>query len=273
MRKGEFTVLISTYIKDDPNYLKESLNSISFGQNLMPSEIILIIDGPIPRESESNIAEFQTKIGEVLVIIRNEKQMGLAFSLNKGLQISKNNIIARMDADDMSLRNRFEIQYNFMLENTHIDVVGSFISEVSLDLKKTHSVRKVPQFQEEINKRIKFSNPISHPSVMFRKNAVLDVGGYPLFDRAQDYALWSKMIMNGSTFSNIPEILVKMRTGDDLFKRRNIKYFKSEMAVFKYQKSIKLYGNFRFTINVISRFLLRAAPVWIKKIAYNLREK
>jgi glycosyltransferase involved in cell wall biosynthesis len=239
----------------------------------MPSEIVLIIDGPISRESEGIIAEFKSNLGDVLVIIRNNIQMGLAFSLNKGLKITKNNIIARMDADDISLPKRFEIQYNYLLENSHIDVVGSFISEVSLDLEKTYSVRKVPQFQQEIKQKIKFSNPISHPSVMFRKNSVLDVGGYPLFDRAQDYALWSKMIMNGKIFSNIPKILVKMRTGDDLFKRRNIRYFKSELAVFKYQKSIKLYGYPQFTINVVSRFLLRAAPLCIKKIVYQFREK
>lgn len=273
MTKGNFTVLMATCFEDDTFFLKQSIESVSINQSLSPNEIILILDGPVSKSTELMLKNLSQPIKELLIIIKNNKRSGLAYSLNKGINIAKNDVIARMDADDVSLPNRFKLQFDFIEKNMFVDVVGGFINEVSLDLKKIYSIRKVPIERIEIEKKIRFSNPISHPSVMFRKKAIIEVGGYPLFNRAQDFALWSLLISKGYCLTNIPEVLVNMRTGDNMFKRRGISYFKSELKVFQFQKKIGLYGNFIFIVNVITRFLLRSAPIWAKKIIYQLREK
>jgi hypothetical protein len=132
------------------------------------------------------------------------------------------------------------------------------------------SIRKVPLMHDEIVQFAKYRNPISHPVAIFRKQAVLSVGGYPEFRKSQDYALWALMLKSGYHFANINEVLLKMRCGDALLGRRGIKYFKSEFEILKYQKAIMFIDNFEFIRNLIIRFGIRILPNSMKKILYTL---
>lgn len=132
------------------------------------------------------------------------------------------------------------------------------------------SIRKVPASCDKIIKFAKYRNPISHPVTIFRKQAVMAVGGYPLFRKSQDYALWSLMLKNGYRFANIDEILLKMRCGNDFLKRRGLNYFKWEFDILKFQRKIKFITNYEFIRNVLIRFTIRMLPEFIKKILYQI---
>lgn len=130
------------------------------------------------------------------------------------------------------------------------------------------SIRKIPLIHNEIEKFAKYRNPISHPVSIFRKDAVLAVGGYPAFRKSQDYALWSLMLKNNYQFANIDDVLLRMRCGIELFQRRNFSYFKYEFDILRFQKKIGFINNYEFARNVIMRFYARILPGFIKKIIY-----
>jgi hypothetical protein len=122
----------------------------------------------------------------------------------------------------------------------------------------------------EIVQFAKYRCPINHPVAIFRKEAVLAVGGYPPLRRSQDYALWMLMLKHGYKFANISEVLFKMRCGKDFLKKRDIEHFKGEFELLKYQKSIKFINTFEYFRNMILRFIVRASPKFVKKIFYTL---
>src|SRR5690606_26639930 len=132
--------------------------------------------------------------------------------LNEGLKWCRHDWVARMDSDDIALPERFATQAAFLAEHADVDVLGACIEERDLSMTQVLSRREVPCTHAEISRFAKRRSPISHPVVVFRKSAVLTVGGYPLFQRAQDYALWSLLLVRGYRFANQVECLLWMRT-------------------------------------------------------------
>jgi len=268
---ADFSVLISIYKDDNPRYFREALESIYDSQLLKPDEIVLVADGMINDEHLTIIDSFINKYPDILQFYPLEKNQGLASALNFGLRKCKHDLIVRMDSDDISLPDRFSTQYKFMMENMSISVCGSYIEEVDPDTLNFICIRKVPIVTNEISKFAKRRSPVSHPSVIFRKSVVLQYGGYPPFRKSQDYALWSNLLKEGIMFANLPEVLLKMRTGQELQNRRGFSHFKYEFAVLKYQYKIGFISIFDFALNFGIRFFLRATPVWVRKFLYSMR--
>ena len=263
----DFSVLISVYRQEDPTFLEKAFESIWDTQELKPTEIVVVKDGPLTNSLNNVIDKWHRRIGDLFKIVGLKKNIGLGAALNVGLERCNNSLVARMDADDLSLPARFDNQVKFMKNNPEVAVSSSWIEEINED-NEVVSVRKLPQKHDEIFDFAKSRNPISHPVAMFRKEAVLSVGGYPEFRKSQDYALWSLMLQNGYKFANIPEVLLKMRTGEGLLKRRNLDYFFYEYEIFRFQKKIGFISNTGFLKNVISRVALRISPAFIKKLFY-----
>lgn len=268
---ADFSVLISIYKDDNPDYFKVALESVYNCQLLKPDEIVLVADGMISDAHLLIIDSFVKINPGILRFFPLEKNLGLANALNFGLKKCKHDLIARMDSDDISLPNRFLTQYNFMIENPKISVCGAYIEEVEPDTLDLICVRKVPITNNEILTFAKRRSPVSHPSVIFRKNVILRCDGYPPFRKSQDYALWSTLLQNGINFANIPEVLLKMRTGRELQNRRGFSHFKYEYAVLKYQYQIGFVSKFDFMINFAIRLFLRATPVFVRKFLYSMR--
>lgn len=271
VNSANFSVLMSVYKNDNHKYFKEALDSIYSEQTLKPSEIILVADGKISFELISVIDDFKTKYPDILNFIQINDNVGLASALNYGLEKCNNDLIARMDSDDISLATRFEIQYHFMEKNYDVSVSGTFIEEIEPDSRKTIKIRKVPLEHTNIVKFAKRRSPVSHPSVMFRKSVVIKNQGYPNFRKSQDYALWSKLLVNGEIFANIPQILLKMRTGNELQSRRGFSHFKYEFAVLKFQYTIGFVSKYDFLVNFLIRFILRMTPLKLRVFFYSLR--
>ncbi|WP_320820871.1 glycosyltransferase [Thalassolituus sp.] len=262
-----FSILMSVYSQDNPDYFDKALRSVLVNQTLAPDELVLVIDGPLGSKAE-NIIQYWIGQSQVPIrLLRKPKNEGLAKALNDGLDLCSNELVFRMDADDISLESRFSRQYTFMLENPDVDVLGAFISEFGDDESEVLSIRKVPVRHGDICKFAKARNPISHPVVCFRKSGVVVAGGYPLM-YPEDYMLWINMIQMGAKFANIPEVLLKMRTGESFIKRRGFRFLKGELRSYHYMYNSGFISLFDFIRYSFARSLLRLAPPGLKVLLY-----
>jgi glycosyltransferase involved in cell wall biosynthesis len=268
MSKVNFSVLMSVYCKDNPNYFTEAISSIHDEQILKPSQIVIVKDGILTDELNKIIEKWKGKLGNILDVIEVEKNIGLAAALNLGLKHCKYELIARMDADDISLPTRFQSQTAYFQNHPELSVISSWIDEVETDLSNSLGIRKIPEDNQQILDFAKTRNPINHPSAFFKKADVLAVGGYPIFARAQDYALWSLMLTRNYKFGNVPKVLLLMRTGAGLLNRRGFKYFNQERKILYFQKSIGFISSSEYLKNLMIRFLFRIQPNFIKALLY-----
>ncbi len=273
--KNKYSVLMSVYYKEDPLFLEQSLNSM-INQTIKPNEIVLICDGPLTNELEKLIDKYKKNNKGLFNIIKFEKNMGLGHALREGINYCKNDIIARMDTDDISKLDRCEKELKVLNENENIGIVGSNIEEFSDSANNISSIRQVPETQEQIMGFIKKRNPFNHPSVMYRKSEVLKAGNYKEVRFMQDYFLWIDMISNGTIGYNIQENLVSMRANDNLYKRRSGKeYLQIQKQLLSYMKEKKLINSFEYIFWLTARRTTSMLPNSVRKVLYKkiLRKK
>jgi len=227
-----FSVLMSLYYKERSEYLRQSLDSV-FNQSVSPGEVVLVEDGPLTPELNALVEEFAA-VHNGLNVVLLSKNGGLGNALNEGLKHCSYELVARMDTDDIAAIDRFEKQVSFMSNNPDIDICGSWLQEFEGDISNKKAIKKVPVTHEEISEYIKSRNPLNHPSVMFRKKAVIDAGGYKPFPLFEDYYLWARMMVNGCKFANIPECLVNFRVSTDMYKRRGGFKYAKDSAKFQW---------------------------------------
>ena len=263
----DFSVLLSLYIKEQPYFLQQCFESI-LSQTLLPSEIVLVKDGPLTDELEAIISDYQSKF-LCLKIVSLSVNQGLGRALNEGLKYCSNDLVARMDTDDIAKPNRFERQIMVFHDNPKVDVVGSWIDEFEGDCSNVMSIRKLPENHEDIIRYAQKRNPINHPVVMFKKKAVIAAGGYQHFPLFEDYYLWVRMLLNGAKFYNIQESLLYFRTSPDMFKRRGgLSYACTEA---KFQRQIFNMGFISFPkmiMNILLRFGTRIVPNSLRSFLY-----
>lgn len=223
-----FSVSISVYQNDDPDNFKAAFLSI-INQTLLPSEIVLVIDGPIPNETRKIISDFEYEY-KILKVIDLKKNQGHGNARRIGLNNCTNEIVALMDSDDINVINRFELQISFLLNNPEVTVVGGQIEEFINDIDNIVSRRNVPLTDKKIKKYLKYRCPFNQMTVMFYKNEVIEAGGYMDWFCNEDYYLWIRMYLKNNIFGNLKNSLVKVRIDDKMFLRRaGWKYFKSEL--------------------------------------------
>ena len=219
MMKSKYSVLMSLYDKENPEYLSPSLDSM-FNQTVKPDEVILVLDGPINKKLQIIIDRFLNKYPNTLKLVPVENNVGLGRALDIGLEHCSNELVARMDTDDISLPTRCQKQLEMLNKDQDLALVGTMTAEFYDEPSNVVSSRVVPTGHEEIKKFIKRRSPFNHPTVMFKKSAVIDSGGYGKFKRKQDLDLFSRMINTGHKAANIDEALLLFRSNDDNFKRR-----------------------------------------------------
>lgn len=263
-----FSVLFSLYNRESPQYLRLSLNSI-FQQTVLPSEIVLVEDGPLTEELYQVVSEYSKKHPE-LKIVSLDKNVGLGNALNEGLKYCSYDIVARMDTDDIAKPDRFEKQLKVFKEYPEYDVVGAWIDEFEGNIDNISSTRVLPETPKDIYEFAKKRNPINHPVVMFRKSAVEAAGGYKHFSLFEDYYLWVRMLLNGAKFYNIQESLLYFRFSPEMFKRRGgFKYACTETQFMWHIYQLGFVGFGKTCLNVPLRFFARIIPnswrSWIYK--------
>lgn len=211
----KYSVLMSLYKKENPEYLKIALDSM-INQTVKPDEIILVEDGPLTDELYTVLNEYN----QYLHRIKNETNLGLGLALNVGLKECRNELVARMDTDDCSKPDRCEKQMKRFEEKPYLSIVGSHVDEFVGDISNIVSKRTVPTTSKEIYNFAKKRSAFNHPAVMYRKSKVLEQGGYADLKRNQDVDLFGRMLYSGDKAENIDESLLWFRSSDELAKRR-----------------------------------------------------
>lgn len=265
---NKFSVLISVYHKENPQFLKIALDSI-FNQTICPNEVVLVEDGPLTDSLYETINEYEENFNGILKVVRLPQNVGLGRALNAGLEQCSHDLVVRMDTDDICVENRFERLLQAVSENESADVIGSWIDEFATNPTEVVSVRQTPEKDEDIKQLATSRSPMNHVSVLFKKVAVQAVGGYQDFYLLEDYYLWCRMIKANCTFYNLQEVLVHVRCGTDMFRRRGgLKYAKSEYRLFKYMYKSGMIGLGRFLFNASARFIVRVSPTWLRQWVY-----
>lgn len=211
----KYSVLMSLYKKEHPEYLRIALDSM-LNQTVKPDEIVFVLDGPLTEELYAVVEEYKSH----LKIVVNEENLGLGLALNKGLEVCRNELVARMDTDDISKPSRCEKQLKRFEEKPELAIVGSYIDEFVGDTSNVISQRRVPLTTEAIYNYAKRRSAFNHPAVMYRKSAVLAEGGYSDLKRNQDVDLFGRMLFAGYKAENIDESLLWFRSGNELTARR-----------------------------------------------------
>lgn len=260
MTTEPFSVLIAVYHGDDPAHVNDALNSV-FTQTIVPTEVIVVADGPLPEGLDSVLTRYATSYPETFKTIALESNQGLGVALRTGVKACSHDLVARMDSDDIAVNDRFETQISYLHENPSVDVVGGHVAEFVDDPADPEQIRSVPSKPKDVKSAARFRNPVNHPSVMFRRNAVLEAGNYRPLRKMQDYELWVRMLTQGFTIANIPTVLVKCRAGEELYDRRSgIDYAKLD---FQLQREFLKQGAISvpvFIVNTLCRVSLRLIP-------------
>lgn len=212
------SVIMSTY-KEDERLLRESIESI-LNQTYRDFEYIIILDYPDNDVHKSVIEEYALKDDRIHFYI-NEKNMGLTDSLNRGLSLCHGEYIARMDADDISLPNRLERQMKY-LEKNHYDLIGGITKMINENGSLLYSIKSVPTDPKKINKALRYSQCIAHPTWLGRKEVFEKNAGYRHMPLCEDYDFTLRAVLNGFVVSNLNEAVLKYRMTSNSISRSNL---------------------------------------------------
>jgi glycosyltransferase involved in cell wall biosynthesis len=265
---SDVSVLLPVYENDDPDHLRTAIDSV-VDQTVTPGEVLIVQDGPVPSKLATVLDEYAREHASIVAVHQLPENRGLGSALRAGVKWCSNDLVARMDADDVSVCDRLERQLAAFRERPSLGVIGGYIGEFTTDPGEVTAVREVPIDHEAITEMAKFRSPMNHGTVLFRKEAVLAAGNYRPVDRMEDYGLWVRLLQNGVRFANVPEVLVKVRAGEELYDRR---------GGFEYAcEEVRLQWDFyrwgfvslpRFVANTFLRASLRFLPNSVRATIY-----
>lgn len=264
---------MSVYKKDKPEYLELSIISM-LNQTIKSNDFVIVKDGILTAELDKVIQKYSSdEINNINVFSLNDN-VGLGKALDYGLSKCQNDLVARMDADDISLPLRCEKLLNLFLLNPSLSIAGTNIDEFEDNPDKIVCSRVVPENDKEIKKFIRHRSPFNHPTVMFKKSEVIRCGGYGPLQRKQDFDLFSRMMNMGCQGYNIQESLLLFRASDDNLKRRKSKeYYRSTIYVAKLNYKRGYISFFDLAYVVIGQQLVRILPKSLLRLLIRKRIK
>lgn len=255
MKSMPFSVAMCVYGGDHAGYFQIAVDSV-LNQSIKPSEVVLVVDGPIPEALERIVAEYEKQ--PIFKVIRLEKNQGHGIARRTGLANCSFDVVALMDADDVSLPCRFEKQLEVLKTDPDVAIVGGNIAEFVDTPDHVVGYRNVPCDDPSIKQYIKKRCPMNQVTVMFRKDAVEKVGGYRDWYCNEDYYLWLRMFLADMKFANVPEVLVNVRVGREMYQRRGgSKYFQSEAKLQKYMLDNRIIRIPTYIMNIGKRFVVQ----------------
>ena len=255
MNDYKFSVSMCVYGKDNPEWFKNAVDSI-LNQTLKPDEVVLVVDGPVPEDLNSVILEWEQH--PLFKVIRLEENQGHGNARRTGLKNCTHEIVALMDADDISVPDRFEKQINVFKSDNSLDIVGGNITEFIDEPNNIVGKRVVPTDNLSIRKYIKKRCPMNQVAVMFKKASVDSVGGFIDWYCEEDYYLWLRMYLANMKFANVSDVLVNVRAGKDMYQRRGgLKYYRSEAKLQKYMLNNKIVSFPLYILNIAKRLIVQ----------------
>lgn len=262
-----FSLLLSTYGGDDAGFLHEAFVSTVHDQTRRPDEVVLVQDGPVPLRLAETIEELVTTSPVPVRHVVMADNVGLGPALDRGLEACAHEIVARMDADDVSRPDRFEKQ--LPLVEAGADIVGSGLLEFGASVDEVVGRRTPPTDPDTIRRVIRFRDPFNHPTVVYRRSAVLAAGGYTDMALMEDYLLFTRMVEAGARPANVAEPLVYYRVGAGAYARRGGRQLlRSELALQRRFRDLGITSRGEYLRNVVVRGGYRLVPEAVRKVAY-----
>lgn len=251
----KFSVSMCVYGKDNPVWFAEAVESV-LNQTVKPDEVVLVVDGPVPGDLDAVISKYEQN--PVFSVIRLPENVGHGNARRIGLNHCRYELVALMDADDISAPDRFEKQLKLFLENPELSVVGGNITEFLGEPDAIVGVRRVEITDDAIKRDMQKRCPMNQVTVMFRKSLVENAGGFIDWYCEEDYYLWIRLFLDNALFANIPEYLVNVRVGKEMYQRRGgWKYFSSEAKLQKYMLDNHVIGLGTYLLNVAKRLVVQ----------------
>lgn len=271
-----FSILLSLYFKENPDYLNQCFQSIWDIQTIHPNEIILVLDGPIGQELQTSVNFWKDRISTTLKVIPLPENVGLGKALNEGLKHCSNEWVFRMDTDDICMPERFEKQLKYIDDNPDVVLFSGQILEFDSDPSDASVIKKVPVEHNEIIEFAKKRSPFNHMVVAYKKSIIESVGGYQHHLFMEDYNLWLRVIGSDYKVGNHPDVLLYARVGNGMHARRKgIQYLKSEKQLLDLKKKLKLQSPLYANMLFLARASFRLLPASMLGKIYNtfLRKK
>ncbi|MCR5345953.1 MAG: glycosyltransferase [Lachnospiraceae bacterium] len=279
MMETKFSVSICVYDGNRAEEFNAAMLSI-IDQTRIPTEIVLVVDGPINNGLEAVVEETKGKAEEHGIefkTIRLEKNLGHGEARRRGLEACEHPFVAIMDADDLSVHDRFEKQLKFLEKNPDVAVVGGYITEFvsstnPTDISNSAGKRIVPLEDADIKQYMKKRCPMNQVTVVLKKADVEECGGYIDWYCEEDYYLWIRMAIAGKKFGNIPETLVNVRVGKEMYRRRGgWKYFRSEAKLQRLMLSNGIITLVRYVVNLFERFAIQVMmPAAVRSVVFSI---
>jgi glycosyltransferase involved in cell wall biosynthesis len=265
----QFSVLLPVWAGDRPDHLAEAFRSTVDAQTRRPDEVVIVRDGPVPAALSDALAELADASPVPVKLVELDRNVGLGMALDAGLANCAHDVVARMDADDISLPHRFAVQLPVIEEGA--DIVGSGLLEFGEHGGDVVGSRTPPTRPEDIRERARFADPFNHPTVVYRRSKVRAVGGYTDFALMEDYLLWAKMIVAGARVANVAEPLVQYRVGAGAYARRGgWGQLRAELALQRRFRRLRFTTRGQYLRNVVVRGGYRLVPERVRRIAYRM---
>ena len=264
----QYSVLMSVYHKENAEYLRVAMDSI-WNQTVSTDDFVLVCDGPLNKELDAMIEQMEKEHPDTLYVVRLEKNGGLGNALNEGIKHCKQELVARMDSDDISRPDRCERQLSIFMEHPDVSICSGIVEEFTMSTSEIEASRVPPETQDQILTFARKRNPFNHPCVMYKKSAVEAAGGYQDFYLLEDYYLWIRMLQNGAIGYNLQDPLLWMRAGSEMYKRRaGWKYAQSQKALFKYMKDSEFISEAQYMKSVAVRTASSLMPNWLREVMF-----
>jgi len=265
-----FSLLLPVYHGDQAAHLRHSFLSTVNDQILRPSEVVLVEDGPVGADLAAEMARLIESSPVPVIHVRISENAGLANALTAGLAACTHDVVARMDADDISLPERFALQIPLIAAGH--ELVGSGMCEFTEDetgVQVQGAQRNPPTMPADIARYARFHDPFNHPTVVYTKSAVARAGGYTPLGLMEDYWLFARMIANGAATRNTSERLVKYRVSSGAYKRRGgLKLLASELQLQRAFRRSGFTSKGQFARNVLIRGGYRLIPEGVRRHFY-----
>jgi len=261
-----FSLLVPVYHGDRPDYRRRAFRSAVDDQTVRPAQVVIVRDGPVRDELARCLSDLQAASPVPVTLVPLERNGGLGPALDRGLAASRFDVVARQDADDVSMPHRFEVELPLIAD---ADIVGSGLLEFVTDTDDIVGQRVPPVGAVQIQRYARMHDPFNHPTVVYRKTAVLAAGGYGDLRLMEDYALFARMLLGGARAVNVPEPLVWYRVGEAAFKRRGGRdLLRSELRLQREFRRLGFTSRPQYARNVLIRGGYRLVPWWCRRAVY-----
>lgn len=263
-----FSLLLPVYVGNTVPQLQAALESCLLTQTLLPAEVVIVQDGQVAPELQNLLAKWQNTSPVPLRVIKLSHNQGLAAALNRGLAECSYEIVARMDADDICFPTRFAAQWE-LFNAQNLDLLGAGMSEFIHSTDQVIIKRVPPVGLQRICEHAVTHSPFNHPTVMYKKSVVLELGGYTPMGSMEDYWLFVRLLAAGVNANNIPEPLVYYRADSGVYRRRGgLKNALTELKMQRAMLEISFITPAQFVRNCVMKTVYRLLPARVKKVLF-----